>query len=51
MCQAMKIDPLNPELLLAAAEAEFVAGNFEKAYRDMANMAVSMPLFLCCDLL
>lgn len=32
--QALKIDPLNPELLLAKAEADFLAGAFEKAYRD-----------------
>ena len=31
--QALKIDPLNPELLLAKAEADFLAGAFEKAYR------------------
>lgn len=34
--QALKLDPLNPELLLAAAEATFVSGDFDKAYRDSA---------------
>jgi len=34
---------LNPELLLAKAEADFLAGAFEKAYRDASKVAALCP--------
>lgn len=42
--QALKLDPLNPELLLAAAEADFLQGAFEKAYRDASKVVALCPL-------
>eukprot|EP00438_Fugacium_kawagutii_P009186 Skav231830 [mRNA] locus=scaffold4309:9242:25827:+ [translate_table: standard] len=44
---ALKLDPLNPELLLASAEATFVSGDFDKAYRALDPGDSSKVVALC----
>ncbi|CAK9001749.1 unnamed protein product [Durusdinium trenchii] len=42
--KAMRLDPFNPDILLAAAEADYVSGSFEKAYREASKVVALAPL-------
>ena len=41
---ALALDPLNPDVLQAAAEAEYVAGNFPSAYQHASRSVATNPL-------
>ena len=41
---ALAMDPLNPDLLLAAAEAEYGAGNFSSAYNHASTCVAIDPM-------
>ncbi|CAE7949349.1 dnajc7 [Symbiodinium sp. KB8] len=40
---ALVMDPLNPDILLAAAEAEYAAGNFASAYQHASRSVATNP--------
>ena len=41
---ALAMDPLNPDILLAAAEAEYAAGNFASAYQHASRSVATNPM-------